>query len=228
MTYNNTFATPDFEGVGLVIEVPSTNPVADAWFAVTNWDEGLPATVDIADVADANLSALDVFLEAWQEGTSPQGGEIEHSCMRRLTSTPTAFTADFEDTPTITSPAHDAVLTVAQAETMTVSFASVTGGLPGGLGLVGISSEHPGLAVDRVEWTIVIPRGRSSFTLPPTALAMFVPDAWYDLDVEVVATEGSPLDFDVAFNENVAANIQSVIDADQEHLSRYMLSFTTE
>ena len=52
-----------------------------------------------------------------------------------------------------------------------------------------IYSEAPGGAVDRVDWVILIPRGRSSFTLPPTALAMFGSGGQYELDVEVITMD---------------------------------------
>lgn len=211
----------------MAIESPGTAPRGEAFFDVTSFNGSLPGTVDIADVADANLAGLRVFLEAWQDG-EVEGDFASHEVRQRLTTTPTAFTVDFEDTPVISSPMSGANLTVAQARMMTISFAQVTGGLTGGLGLVQIESENPGLSVDRTAWLILLPRSRSSLTLPPTVAPMFGPNGYYGLSVEVVTTTGAPLDFDATFNGNVAANLAAVVEWDTEYLSRHERTFTTE
>ena len=226
MTYNNAFSSPTSTGVGLTIEDPSTTLRAEKWFGLSDFT--LPATVDIADVADSNLSGLKVYLDAYELELPTANAIAEHEYFTRLTSTPTALTIDFEDTPTVTSPAVDATLTVAQARMLPINFASVTGGLTGGFGIVEIYSEDPGVGVDRTQWTILLPRSRSSLTLPPTALPIFGPNGRYELEVEVVTMTGAPLDFDATFNENVAANIQSVIDPDTEYSSRYGINFDTQ
>ena len=44
----------------------------------------------------------------------------------------------------------------------------------------------------------------------------------------MVTTDNPPVDFNTTFNEDVAANLQSVVDADTECFSDYTLVFTTE
>jgi len=226
MTYNNTFSSPFNESVGLSIEDPSAAVREELFFNLGG--NALPTTVTIPDVTDSNLAGLEVSVSAWQRRQSAQGNDIEHECDLRLTSTPTALTINFEDTPTVNTPTSGALLTVAQAEMLAIDFASVTGGLPGGLAAVDIESSDTGLAVDRVLWTILLPRSRSSLTLPPTALAMFGPNGNYELFVEVITDSNPPLDFDTAFDEDVAESIQSVVDAATQCWAEYTLSFSTQ
>ena len=214
------------ENLDLSIEDPSS--ALSVELSVSLGGNALPATVTIPDVTDPNLAGFEVFVGAWQRRQIAQGNEIEHECDLRLTSTPTALTINFEDTPTVNTPASGALLTVAQAEMLAVDFEPVTSGLPGGLGIVDIESSDTGLAVDRVAWTILLPRSKSSFTLPRTALAMFGPNGDYELFVEVITNSNPPLDFDAAFNEDVAASIQSVVDAATQCWADYFLSFSTQ
>jgi hypothetical protein len=225
MTYNNTFSAL-YEDVGVTIEDPSAPLAPYLHFSVGV--SGLPATVMIPDVTASNLTGLDVFLTADQGGEDAQGDEVDSECDVRLTTTPTAFTFRFEDVPTINTPASGATLTVAQAEMLAVDFASVTGGLPGGLYLADIYSENTGLAVDRMVWSIFLPRSRSSFTLPPAALPMFGSGGTYELDVEVITTDDPPLDFNTAWDETLAQNIQALLNADEQCYASHVIYFSTQ
>ncbi|MFQ5844201.1 MAG: carboxypeptidase-like regulatory domain-containing protein [Planctomycetota bacterium] len=227
MTYNNALAAPLNGSVHLGVQDPSIALRADLFLNLGGGAQ--PATVKIPDVADPNLAGLWVTLSPDQEGQDAAGNDIRVDCDSRLATTPTAFTVTFEDVPTVNSPPSNALLTVAQAEALAVDFDPVTGGLAQGLNLVEIDSVGgTGLAVDETLWTIVLPKGTTSFTLPPTARPMFGPKGSYELLAEAFRFAGPPFDFNVFGDENIEQNVRSILVSVAECNSEYRIFFDTQ
>ena len=210
MTYNNEL--PDGGFVNLFIDNPSASPLSEHSFSIGT-ENRLPATVHIPDPTDANLAGLRLLFSV-HTSSFPGGLRIDSECEVFISSLPTAITINFEDPPTLNAPADGAVLTRLEAEMLTVDFTEPTGGLANGLNLVFIDSRFDtGLGLDSMSWFIFLPKGATSFTLPPTALPMFSEATDYSVELELARFAEDLGDFSSFVDENVFENITNFFNS---------------
>jgi hypothetical protein len=178
--------------------------------------DSLPASVNLPDVSDPALAGLEVSLNAYMEGRllSGDGLSIDDmfvECMSVLPTTPSAETISFAGPPMLSAPLAGAMLTLSEAETMTIGFQEGVSTATDGFNAVILESfTGSGQPFQRSMWLIVSPVGTTSVTLPPTALPMFIPGHDICLSVSQYREVGFAFDYEDFFSGELAQMIQDL------------------
>lgn len=176
-------------------------------------------TLNLPDVAAPAFAGLRFVIEGVAVGVLGNGFQ---SCGEALTSTPGALVLSFLGVPNLTSPMPGAVFTVAEMEALHVIYSGAGGGAFGGSGVdLFFLSYEPGgsgtppAGVQAMEWDVIVRSGTGSFDLPLTALPMFGPGQdGIVAELEALRFEGPVFDYDAFFNEDLAANLDALLNGD--------------
>ena len=170
----------------------------------------MPVTLNLPDFTNANYAgfSFSVFVEQEDFGT-----EEERECLFLPTVNPTTLAVNFGTPPSFTSLMDGDSLTVAQFESLNVTFTEGTSAFANGPNILFFTSDFggtPPAGIDSALWQVFVPAGTTNVTLPTTPLPLFATGQPLFAEIEQPRFSAA-FDFNAFFNDMAGQNLITLL-----------------